>query len=57
MGFNQGYTNADNPFGDEHLLETFMWRKKMQKEGTNDLSNENMEKHQKGKMMESKVYQ
>ena len=23
----QGYTNADNPFGDQHLLETFVWHK------------------------------
>ena len=23
----QGYTNTDNPFGDAHLLETFVWQK------------------------------
>ena len=23
----QGYTNADNPFGDHHLLEKFVWDK------------------------------
>ena len=24
---SQGYTNADNPFGDQHLLEKFVWDK------------------------------
>ena len=24
---SQGYTNTDNPFGDAHLLETFVWQK------------------------------
>ena len=31
MGWDQkmlGYTNADNPFGDQHLLEKFVWQKK-----------------------------
>lgn len=23
----KGYTNADNPFGDEHLLDSFVWHK------------------------------
>ena len=23
----QGYTNADNPFGDQHLLDKFVWAK------------------------------
>ena len=23
----QGYTNTDNPFGDAHLLENFVWQK------------------------------
>ena len=25
--FLQGYTNTDNPFGDAHLLENFVWQK------------------------------
>ena len=25
--FFQGYTNTDNPFGDAHLLENFVWQK------------------------------
>jgi len=51
----QGYTNADNPFGDEHLLDTFVWQKKLEKEGKSDLGQADLEKIQKTKMMESKV--
>jgi len=51
----QGYTNADNPFGDEHLLDTFVWQKKLEKEGKSDLAQAELEKIQKTKMMESKV--
>ena len=32
------YTNTDNPYGDTHLLETFIWHKKHEKEGTTHLS-------------------
>jgi hypothetical protein len=37
-----GYSNVDNPFGDANLTETFVWEKKLQKQGitkidTNDL--------------------
>jgi len=52
----QGYTNADNPFGDEHLLDTFVWQKKLEKEGKSDLAQAELEKIQKTKMMESKVH-
>nr|CAB3226592.1 cactin [Phallusia mammillata] len=40
MGWDKeymGYTNADNPFGDGKLLETFVWNKKLEKEGLKDL--------------------
>jgi hypothetical protein len=30
---HMGMTNANNPFGDERLLETFVWGKKMEKKG------------------------
>jgi len=33
-----GYTNDDNPFGDERLVETFVWKKKMDKEGNAHLT-------------------
>ena len=32
------YTNEDNPFGDEKLLDTFVWRKKMDKDGQSHLT-------------------
>ena len=33
-----GYTNEDNPFGDEKLLDTFVWRKKMDRDGKTHLT-------------------
>ena len=50
-----GYTNVDNPFGDEHLLNTFVWNKKLQKEGLGGLDKHDLEKMQKLKMIENKV--
>ena len=50
-----GYTNVDNPFGDEHLLNTFVWNKKLQKEGLGGLDKHDLEKMQKQKMIENKV--
>ncbi|CAK8689560.1 splicing factor Cactin-like [Clavelina lepadiformis] len=41
MGWDQeymGYTNTDNPFGDGKLLDTFVWHKKLEKEGLQDLA-------------------
>jgi len=38
------YTNTDNPFGDHDLLGTFVWKKKLHKEGMNDLSKEDIER-------------
>ena len=41
IGFDKsalGYTNEDNPFGDEKLLDTFVWRKKMDKDGKTHLT-------------------
>ena len=51
----QGYTNFDNPFGDDHLLHTFVWNKKLQKEGLGNLDKHEIEKLQKRKMIENKV--
>ncbi|KAK7492570.1 hypothetical protein BaRGS_00016236 [Batillaria attramentaria] len=49
-----GYTNVDNPFGDEHLLDTFVWSKKIEKEGNKHLTTEEIQKLQKLKMRENK---
>ncbi len=52
----KSYTNADNPFGDEHLLDTFVWRKKLDKQGIKkDIPQKDLEKLQKRKMIENKV--
>lgn len=45
----------DNPFGDEHLLDTFVWAKKLDKEGKKDLSNEEIQQMHRSKMIKNKV--
>ena len=55
LPFFQGYTNMDNPFGDEHLLDTFHWDKKLEKAGIKGAPKEQIEKLQKQKMIENKV--
>lgn len=57
MGWDKdylGYTNADNPFGDEHLLDTFTWGKKLEKEGKKNLSKDEIQHLHKQKMDESR---
>lgn len=57
MGWDKdylGYTNSDNPFGDESLLNTFVWGKKMEKEGKKHLNEEEIHRHQKMKLEESR---
>lgn len=41
MGWDSEYlhfTNADNPYGDNNLLETYVWNKKLEKDGLANLS-------------------
>lgn len=38
------YTNTDNPFGDHDLMGTFLWKKKLEKQGMTDLSKEEIER-------------
>ncbi|XP_033749673.1 cactin-like [Pecten maximus] len=57
MGWDKdylGYTNADNPFGDEHLLDTFTWGKKLEKEGKKNLTKDEIQHLHKQKMEESR---
>ena len=54
--FFQGYTNADNPFGDEHLLDTFVWSKKLEREGKKHIPMSEIQRMQKAKLIESKVF-
>ena len=45
----------DNPFGDEHLTETFMWGKKISKEGKEEMDREQIQKMTKEKMEQNRV--
>ena len=35
-------SNTNNPYGDENLLETFVWGKKLEKKGLTDVSPERL---------------
>lgn len=37
------YTNSDNPFGDAKLTDTFVWGKKLEKEGLRGVTQEQLE--------------
>lgn len=48
------YTNTDNPFGDGNLLSTFVWTKKLAKEGLIGVSREELETRNRYKQEENK---
>ncbi|XP_060826040.1 splicing factor Cactin [Bombus pascuorum] len=48
------YTNTDNPFGDGNLLSTFVWSKKLEKEGLLGVSREELEIRNRHKQEENK---
>lgn len=48
------YTNSDNPFGDGNLLSTFVWTKKLAKEGLTNASREELETRNRFKQEENK---
>ncbi|CAG9770494.1 unnamed protein product [Ceutorhynchus assimilis] len=48
------YTNSDNPFGDGNLLSTFVWNKKLAKEGLTNASRAELEARNRFKQDESK---
>ncbi|XP_028130459.2 LOW QUALITY PROTEIN: cactin [Diabrotica virgifera virgifera] len=48
------YTNSDNPFGDGNLLSTFVWSKKLNKEGLKGVSQEEIEAINRMKQEENK---
>lgn len=57
MGWDEeymGYTNTDNPFGDANLLKTFVWNKKLEKEGLKSLREEEIERRNKLKLDENR---
>ncbi|CDS40172.1 Cactin protein cactus binding domain C terminal [Echinococcus multilocularis] len=49
-----GYTNEDNPFGDRHLSETFVWRKKIDDKGLSHLDGARLQTLQAQKMEENR---
>ncbi|XP_068228883.1 splicing factor Cactin [Palaemon carinicauda] len=58
MGWDSEYlhfTNADNPYGDNNLLETYVWKKKLEKEGLDNLAREEIEKRNRAKMDENRM--
>lgn len=58
MGWDKDYlhyTNTDNPFGDANLLSTFVWSKKLAKEGLTGVSREELERINRIKQEENKV--
>lgn len=48
------YTNTDNPFGDGNILSTFVWSKKLGKEGLLGVGREELEMQQRHKQEENK---
>lgn len=49
-----GYTNTDNPFGDAHLLENFVWQKKRERDGEHHLKEDEMRRREKARQQEAK---
>ncbi|XKL67538.1 hypothetical protein PGB90_003029 [Kerria lacca] len=48
------YTNNDNPFGDANLLSTFVWDKKLSKDGLVGVTREELEMRNRQKMEENR---
>lgn len=48
-------TNTNNPFGDEKLLDTFVWQKKLEKKGLTDVPSEKLKVLQAQRVEENKV--
>ncbi|XP_014477760.1 PREDICTED: cactin [Dinoponera quadriceps] len=48
------YTNTDNPFGDGNILSTFVWSKKLGKEGLLGVGREELEMRNRHKQEENK---
>lgn len=50
MGWGEdymGYSNSDNPFGDNNLLDTFIWRKALEKKGVSHLGEKQLKERNK----------
>lgn len=51
----QCYTNQDNPFGDSALTHTFVWTKKLAKEGVKTVSRDELDALNRQKQLENKI--
>ncbi|XP_061391942.1 splicing factor Cactin [Musca vetustissima] len=51
----QTYTDQDNPFGDSNLTSTFVWSKKLQKQGLKDAPLQTVEAINRQKQLENKI--
>ncbi|XP_063626357.1 splicing factor Cactin [Cydia splendana] len=51
----QCYTNQDNPFGDSALTHSFVWTKKLAKEGVKAVSRDELEAMNRQKQLENKI--
>lgn len=49
------YSNMENPFGDDKLMEPFVWQKKIKAEGKESLEEHEIEKMTREKMIENKA--
>ena len=48
-------SNANNPFGDEKLLDTFVWQKKLQKTGLSNVPTDHLKAITAQRVEENKV--
>lgn len=48
-------SNTNNPFGDEKLLDTFVWTKKLEKKGLTDVAPEHLKVMTAKRVEENKV--
>ena len=49
-----GYTNDDNPFGDNNLLDPFVWHKKRQQEGFSHLDSKMQDDRDRSRILENR---
>lgn len=54
MGWDDKYTNRDNPFGDSNLEANFVWKKKYQALGVTDIDDKEIERINKRKIEETR---
>lgn len=51
----QCYTDQDNPFGDSALTHSFVWGKKLAREGVTQVSRDELDASARQKQLENKI--